>query len=168
VLAALGRWVSRLDSNARELHHFLAEALWVHQWLNVVNVSLLTRQLALAEPMARAAATRVLCLLAGSRSESTRSADGARRKDEHPLVRLEAVRAASFFTGRKAVDVALEILNHETDYYLTYTLEETMRALSPSPADVKDPRALQFVLNRLSNAELAAGSRARAGVRRAD
>ena len=155
VLAALEPWTKTLDATAPNYQHLLTEALWVHQWINVVNVPLLTRQLQSPEPQARAAATRVLCYWR-SRVPGALDLLMARAKDAHPLVRLEAVRAASFFTGKPAVDVALEILNHETDYYLLYTLEETMRALSPSPADVKDPRALQFVLNRLTNAELAA------------
>ena len=51
--------------------------------------------------------------------------------DEHPRVRLEAVRAASFFRSADAADVALAVLKHPTDYYLDYTLKETMRQLEP-------------------------------------
>ncbi|MDP3071609.1 MAG: GDSL-type esterase/lipase family protein, partial [Opitutaceae bacterium] len=153
VLPAVQRWLGDLDVAAPGYQHLRAEALWVHQWFNVVNLPLLREQLRAAEPMARAAATRVLCYW---RDRVPEALDllMTQAKDEHPLVRLEAVRAASFFKGIKAVDVALEILNHERDYYLNYVLEETMRALSPSPAEVKDPRGLQFVLGRMSNAEL--------------
>ena len=52
--------------------------------------------------------------------------------DEHPRVRLEAVRACSFFTGDDAplaAEVALESLQFEQDDYLKYTFEETMQTL---------------------------------------
>ena len=52
-----------------------------------------------------------------------------RAADRDPRVRLEAVRAASFFTGTDAVDAALEVLNHPQDIYLEYTLRETMNQL---------------------------------------
>ena len=39
----------------------MMEALWVHQWHNRVNETLLTRMLRSSDPWARAAATRVLC-----------------------------------------------------------------------------------------------------------
>jgi hypothetical protein len=41
-------------------------------------------------------------------------------------VRLEAVRALSFFHDPAALDVALESLAHPQDYYLEYTLKETL------------------------------------------
>ncbi|MFO1448935.1 MAG: PVC-type heme-binding CxxCH protein [Opitutaceae bacterium] len=155
VVAALARWMAPLNPASVADAHLLTEALWVHQWINQVNPQLLTQQLRSPEPLARAAATRVLCYW---RDRLPQAIDllAVQARDEHPLVRLEAVRAASFFTGLKAVNVALEVLNHEMDYYLTYTLEETMRALQPSPAEVKDPRALSFVLGRMTNAELTA------------
>lgn len=155
VLTAVDRWINRLDRQDPDYPHQLAEALWVYQWLDTVNLRLLKQQLRAPEPKARAAATRVLCYWR-DRVPDALELLFAQAKDENPLVRLEAVRAASFFTGRRAIEVALEVLNQPTDYYLTYTLEETMRALRPTPADVKDPRALQFVLGRLNNSELAA------------
>ena len=44
--------------------------------------------------------------------------------DENPRVRLEAIRALSFFTGKeaeKAQEIALEALAHPQDYYLRST-----------------------------------------------
>jgi HEAT repeat protein len=49
--------------------------------------------------------------------------------DPHPRVRLEAVRAISFLKGDDAIEAILDVLNFEMDYYLEYTLDETMRAL---------------------------------------
>ena len=52
--------------------------------------------------------------------------------DEHPRVRLEAVRALSFFKGKDvsaALDVATQSLIYDQDDYLEYTLNETMATL---------------------------------------
>ena len=155
VIAAVQRWAAPLDPRSVADAFLLTETLWIHQWMNVVNPTLLAQQLRSPEPMARAAATRVLCYWR-DRLPNALALLRVQAADEHPLVRLEAVRAASFFTDRAAIDVALEILNHPRDYYLNYTLEETMRALRPSPTEIKDPRALSFVLGRMTNAELAA------------
>ena len=55
-------------------------------------------------------------------------------RDESPRVRLEAIRACSFFKTSKAAEVALAALEKEAnpdkpDYYIKYCLDETMRAL---------------------------------------
>ena len=52
--------------------------------------------------------------------------------DEHPRVRLEAIRALSFFDQghvAKAQEIALESLLYPQDDYLEYTLNETNKTL---------------------------------------
>ena len=52
--------------------------------------------------------------------------------DEHPRVRLEAVRALSFFKGKDvapALEIATQSLIYDQDDYLEYTLNETMATL---------------------------------------
>ena len=83
--------------------------------------------------------------------------------DPYPRVRLEAVRAASFFTVPEAVEVPLITAEHPSDYYLDYTRGETMRALEPyvkkalaeghrsrSPAR----RGARFFLSKIDTADL--------------
>jgi hypothetical protein len=77
---------------------------------------------------ARAAATRVLCYWRDRVQDPLALLKG-QANDEHPRVRLEAVRACSFFTTAQAAEVALEVLNHPMDSYLKYTLDETMNTL---------------------------------------
>ena len=79
---------------------------------------------------ARAAATRVLCYW---RDRVPDALDLLKKlaADPHPRVRLEAVRAASFFTVPEAVEVALISAEQPTDEYLDYTRGETMKALEP-------------------------------------
>lgn len=128
VIAALGPWISRLDSKDKEYEHHMMEALWLHQNMNVANEDLLKRMLRSTEPRARAAATRVLCYWR-DRVKEPLALLQVQATDEHPRVRLEAVRAASFFQTSKATEVALESLNKEQDYYLKYTLDETLKTL---------------------------------------
>jgi len=111
----------------------MLEALWVHQWLNVVNEPLLKRMLRSSDYHARAAATRVLCYWR-DRVSNPLSLLRAQAEDAHPRVRLEAIRACSFFQEREAAEVALAALEKEPDpnkpdYYIKYCLDETMRAL---------------------------------------
>ena len=92
--------MDRLDPKDPKYQHHLTEALWVHQWHNRVNEALLTRMLRSSEPWARAAATRVLCYWR-DRVKNPLALLKVQANDEHPAVRLEAVRAASFFQSRK-------------------------------------------------------------------
>ena len=77
---------------------------------------------------ARAAAVRVLSFWL---QDVDSPMDKLRRSihDEHPRVRLEAVRAVSMLKGDEAIELALEVLEHDLDDYLQYTLDETMRSL---------------------------------------
>ena len=85
-----------------------SKALWVHQYHNVVERRRCSSSV-LASPdfRARAAATRVLCYW---RDRVPDALDLLKKlaADEHPRVRLEAVRAASFFTVPEAVEVAAD------------------------------------------------------------
>jgi glucose/arabinose dehydrogenase/azurin len=156
VIAATERWARQFGARVLADQHALTEALWVHQWHNVVNESLLRQLLGSPEPRARAAAVRVLCYwrdrVAGP-LELLRIA----ANDVSQRVRLEAVRAASYFDGREALEVACEVVKYETDYYLDYTFNETLRTLQPSPKDLfvpEHPGARARVLSRLDNREL--------------
>ena len=128
VLSALQGWISRLDPKDPQYEHHMMEALWVQQWHNRVDEKLLTRMLRSSEPWARAAATRVLCYWR-DRVPGALALLKAQANDDHPAVRLEAVRAASFFKTPDAAAVALESLNHPQDRFLEYTLDQAMNTL---------------------------------------
>ena len=52
--------------------------------------------------------------------------------DDHPRVRLEAIRALSFYDGEsaaKAQEIAVESLVYPQDDYLEYALNETTKTL---------------------------------------
>jgi azurin len=140
----------------------MTEALWLHQWHNVVDRELLGRMLESPEPRARAQATRVLCYWR-DRVADVLALLARRAEDEHPRVRLEAVRAASFFRSSDAVDVALAAVKHPLDYYLQYTLGETLRQLEPQwreairggkPIAAGNPAGFAHLIRSISTADL--------------
>ena len=96
-----------LDKNDPDYEHHLLEALWLHQYHNVVNVDLLKQMLDSPDFRARAAATRVLCYWRDRVPDALELLKKL-AADPHPRVRLEAVRAASFFTVPEAVEVAAD------------------------------------------------------------
>jgi glucose/arabinose dehydrogenase len=130
VMSALQAWMDRLDPKDASYEHHMMEALWVCQWHNRVDEKLLIRMLRSKEPWARAAATRVLCYWR-DRVANPLALLKVQANDEHPAVRLEAVRAASFFQTSDAAAVALESLNHPQDRFLEYTLDQAMKTLKP-------------------------------------
>jgi putative heme-binding domain-containing protein len=130
VMAALKKWIAGLDKKDPAYEHNMLEAMWLHQYHNVVDVDLLQRMLGSKEFRARAAATRVLCYW----RDRVPDALGLLKKlaaDPHPRVRLEAIRAASFFTVPEAVEVPLISAEYPSDEYLDFVRGETMKALDP-------------------------------------
>ncbi len=131
VQAELDRWVAGLYKNDPEYWHHMLEALWLRESLDAFDPAFLKQMLACPEPRARAAATRVLCYW----RDKVEDPIGLLRKqvaDENARVRLEAVRALSFFDGpdaAKAQEAAMESLLQGQDYYLEYTLNETNKTL---------------------------------------
>jgi glucose/arabinose dehydrogenase len=128
VMTALSGHIAALNSAEPQYERRMMEALWVQQWHNRVDPKLLERMLRSKEPLARAAATRVLCYWR-DRAPNALALLKVQANDSHPAVRLEAVRAASFFQSPEAAQVALESLNHPQDRFLTYTLDQTMNTL---------------------------------------
>src|SRR5687767_4766964 len=95
-MSSLQDWMAGLDKNDPQYEHNMLEALWVHQQHDVVDQELLKRTLRSPDYHARAAATRVLCYWR-DRVDQPLELVKAQINDEHPRVRLEAVRACSFF-----------------------------------------------------------------------
>ena len=128
MIAGLKQWVETLDRADEASQHSQLEALWVQQSHEVLDDELLRHLFQVSDFRVRAAATRVLCELRNHVAEPLKLLK-IQVNDKHPRVRLEAVRACSFFRTANAAEVALEVLNHPMDEYLEYTLEETMRQL---------------------------------------
>ena len=162
VIPAVNKWIETLDAKDPAYEHNLMEGLWVHQWHNVVNTNLLLRLLQSPQPEARAAAGRVLCYWR-DRVPNALGLFKTLADDPNPRVRLEAVRAASFFRSADAAGAALTALKHSTDYYLNYTLRETMRQLKPwvlkaiaghESIAADNPAGLDYLMSTFNTADL--------------
>ncbi|MDB6077501.1 MAG: hypothetical protein JWO82_1248 [Akkermansiaceae bacterium] len=163
VIAALNTWVAALNPKEPAYEHNLLEALWVHQWHNVVDLNLLKRVLNSPDPRARAQGVRVIGYWSDRVPDALTLLKTA-ADDQAPRVRLEAVRVASFFRVWEAADVALAALKHPTDYYINYCLKETMRQLTPwwqaaisagKPLAGDNPAGIEYVMDSVSSADLA-------------
>jgi glucose/arabinose dehydrogenase/plastocyanin len=162
VIAQTQAWAKNLTGSDSATAHLLCEALWVQQHHDVLDLSLLDRLLKNPEPLARAAAVRTF------RFYHERIADIAIRLkaaalDEHPLVRLEAVVAASYLPTLAGVEAALAATQKDMDYYLTYALNETMRTLDPVWKDAlaqgktilaDNPAGQAYLIKNMSDADL--------------
>ena len=128
VVAAARKWITTLDEKDKDYEHQMLEALWIQQYHNVVDDSLLKRMLRSPDHRARAAATRVLCY---QRDLVKNPLDLLRTQinDSHSSVRLQAIRALSFFRGEEALAIAVELLAHPDDEALRYVFNETLATL---------------------------------------
>ncbi len=170
VVAAVDRWVASLDKNEVNHEHHLLEALWVDAHHNVVPLPLLDRVLASNDHRARSAAARVLC----NRRDKVSDALARFKRlaaDLHPAVRLEAVRAASFFAEAEAVEIAVIAAAQGADKYLDFVQSETLRTLdsywkqalaSGRPIAFTTEVGAAYLLHHIPNDQLVKKDRTRA------
>jgi putative heme-binding domain-containing protein len=163
--AALAAFVANLDSKpaaqARDSSHKL-EALWAYQTLDVPEPKLLASLLSDTDARVRAAAVRVV---AGwhDRLENALALLEPCVSDDHPQVRLEAVRALALLDSAKAAEVALRVADKPLDENLDYALWLTMRELEskwlPTLAEGKfdfggNVRRVAFALQAVGSAKV--------------
>jgi len=162
VLSAVEKFLKALPENDPDREHLQLECLWVQQQHDAVNAALLTKVLASKEPRARAAGVYVLRFWHDRIPDSVKLLRAA-ANDEYPTVRMEAVVAASFLHSIAGVEVALEAVKHDTDYYIDYALKETMRAVEPhwknaiakgTPFAADNQKGLTWLLGRFNNGEV--------------
>ncbi len=131
VYAALKTWIGPDVSDAR-----LCEAMWLQESFREVDPQLIERILAKGDFHARSAAVHTVT---NEVERYPAALDVFRRAiaDEHPRVRLEALRGLSYLQTAEAAEVALRVIEKPLDYWLEYTLEHTLHALLPA-ADAAD------------------------------
>jgi HEAT repeat protein len=148
----LGGWVLRQTSEED-----LLEALWMYQSIDLVEQKLLERLLNAKDGKVRAAAVRVLAFwqqrlpsdpvklasawqgwppaplpLARAEISTARAVEllAAGVADDHPRVRLEALRALARIPTARAAELALSVLNQPLDPKLEYALWLTINDLA--------------------------------------
>ncbi|MEL6110859.1 MAG: PVC-type heme-binding CxxCH protein, partial [Planctomycetota bacterium] len=128
VLSATAKWIAGLDESSPNYEHQRLEGLWMHQTHNHVPQDLLNALITSEDHRVRAACVRLVShMMHTVPDHQARFAKAIH--DEHPRVRLEAVRAVSFLSGEAAIEMVLGVLEHDMDEMLQYTLDETMRQL---------------------------------------
>ncbi len=116
IVPYLNSWTAAQTNEPALLH-----ALWLYQSINQVQTNLLTRLLEAKDPHIRAAATRVLSYWY-DRVDDASALLAARVADEHPRVRLEAIRALSEIPTARSAELVLSVLDHPLDAFLEYAL----------------------------------------------
>ncbi|MFT4537806.1 MAG: putative heme-binding domain-containing protein [Planctomycetota bacterium] len=162
VLEAAKHWIASLNRRDPDFAHHLLEGVWLYQQNNAVDVEHCWDLFRSPDPRARAAASRVVRQMRHQMPDALGLLVVA-CQDEHPRVRLEGVVAMSFFEDPRAAEVALSVLERPMDRFLTYALDETLRALEPywRPALARgaalarqNPAGLAHMLKELTNEEL--------------
>ena len=161
VLPALAEWTAGIDPGADDATARKLEALWLHQALDDAEPGLLGEMLTSSNPDARAAACRVAGAWQDRLSDPLELlAD--RVVDEHPRVRLEAVRAVALVPKSAAAEVALRALEEPVDTELDYALYLTCRETAPlwldrviaGTTDLGGPGPLAFALLAVGTPEV--------------
>ena len=126
----LVEWTKALDPKDPSYEHNRLEALWTFQALDYPNEQLLVSLLHSSEARVRAAAVRVVAHW-GNRLSDPISLLAHRVIEEHPRVRLEAVRALAQFPTLRSAGLAMSALSRPTDTFLEYGLWLTATELAP-------------------------------------
>ena len=126
VLSAANAWIA--DENATD--EMLCEVMWLQESFREIDPVLIQRIFQSEDFHARSAAVHTVTNEISRFDESMKIFKAA-IEDEHPRVRLEALRGLSFAQSLEAAEVALKVIEKPMDYWLEYTLEHTLHALSP-------------------------------------
>ena len=159
VLPELDRWVAQLDAADMQHDHLRLEALWLYQALDVVEPQLLTALARSSDARDRAACMRVVGHW-HSRLDDAARLLAAGVSDEHPRVRLEAVRAAARIPQPESLLLVLSALEAPVDNFVDYALWLSVRELEPywmpalrrgELAGELSPRQLEFALTAVGS-----------------
>ncbi|MCB9941758.1 MAG: c-type cytochrome [Planctomycetaceae bacterium] len=131
VETSLQSWTARLDPDSPLFNHHLLEALWVHQAIGRPNVRLLRGLSQSLDHRVRSAAIRVAVDWMVDGDTQYQHFMGAGIRDEHPRVRLEALRGLAKFQSLSAAEAAMLALDKPLDRFLDFALWQTMRDLEP-------------------------------------
>ena len=121
---ALNRWVAAQEDEFAQL-----QGLWMYQSIDELKPDLLNKLLKAEDGKVRAAAVRVLRFWQ-DRIGSSRVLLANSVKDEHPRVRLEAVRALAQDRDASSAAAVLEGLEQPVDRFLDYALWLSMNDLA--------------------------------------
>ncbi|HEX8910812.1 MAG TPA: HEAT repeat domain-containing protein, partial [Humisphaera sp.] len=167
VTPSLGRWWKAVDAGkveAADKEHALLEALWAYQHIETPEPKLLERVMKSSVPQVRAAGARVAGEWAAQLDDAAaRVAPLA--TDEHPRVRLEAVRALAaigkYRNDPAVIPAALKALDKPIDPFLDFVLYDTLAdlkdvwvpAVTAGRVEFADPKHLDFALRSVRSGD---------------
>ena len=143
VLPILAAWTRAIDPADPQAEHLRLEALWTYQALDAPEPALLAALLRSADFRVRAAAVRVVQPWA-ARLSGPMALLADRVVDEHPRVRLEAVRVLASLPSAESANIAMRALDYPTDRFLDYALWLTARELAPQWLPALEAGTLDF------------------------
>ena len=126
----LEEWIAHLDPSDESFEHLRLEGLWTLQNIRKTNPNLLKEMLNSKDHRVRAAAVRVVPQWREALGQPV-DLLAERVQDDHPQVRLEAVRALAKFPSVESSELALNALDHEMDRFLDHALWLTVDELTP-------------------------------------
>ncbi|MCA9053957.1 MAG: HEAT repeat domain-containing protein, partial [Planctomycetaceae bacterium] len=132
VLVAAKSWARQLDNTHPEFHRRRLEALWVYLAHDVVEPELLESLLVCRDAGVRAAATRII----GDWHERLTDPLALleqRVADDHPRVRLEAIRALALIPDPRSIEIAARALDPATERTYQYEVEGERKPAAPEP-----------------------------------
>lgn len=130
VIPALREWINRIDDRDPESEHQLVEALWVHQGLNTVDETLLSRVLESSDPRARMAGIRVLRWWMDDLENPWPHLERG-VLDPHQGVRLETVVALGHLPDIRSAELVGLATGQPMDSNFETTFNRTLKALQP-------------------------------------
>lgn len=127
VKAALDTWLAGLQKDDPAYDRLRTEALWILQSHHAIDAKLLEGVLSSKTPEARAAAVRIL---SDERDRFPEALSHFKKAslDSHGRVRLEAIRALSFYPSTDAATAVIAAAKLPQDYWLKYTIEHSLAA----------------------------------------
>ena len=139
VVPAVRAWLAGLNPASEQYEHNRLEAFWMLRYFDQIDLPLLEVILTTKEPRARAAAMRVLSTIHDRVPDAL---DKVRRgaADEHPRVRLESVRAATYLSDPAAIEVLAIAEEFPSDSFLDYVKKESNRVLEPLYKSAKETK----------------------------
>lgn len=125
VLYALNLWIEGSASAEK-----LCEALWIQESFRKLDPQLVDSIMKSDDFHARAAAVHSVANEV-ERFSGAMDVFAEAITDDHPRVRLEAIRGLSFIQTEEAAELALKATEMPMDYWLDYIMEHTLHALKP-------------------------------------
>ena len=121
VIQALDKWVASLSPDEDRYRHHQLEAIWIYRGLGQQNVELLGQLLNCENRHARAAAAQQMRYWHPFFKDPIAILEQL-VNDPAPMVRMQAVIAASYIGTKEALDTMLQVFEHPHEGHLNYAI----------------------------------------------